>query len=78
MYRLAVESLLGLTREGARLRIAPCLPAGWPGFKLRYRYGDTIYRIAVVRDASAVQSEHVIELTDDRREHLVEVRCATA
>src|ERR1041384_5720620 len=32
MYRLALESLLGLSREGARLRVAPCLPAGWPGF----------------------------------------------
>ena len=73
MYRLAVESLLGLRREGARLRIAPCLPAGWPGFKLRYRYGDTLYRIAVVRDESG-SVEQVIDLVDDRREHLVEVR----
>jgi cellobiose phosphorylase len=48
MYRLAVESLLGLKREGDKLRIAPCLPADWPGFKLRYRYRDTVYSIAVV------------------------------
>jgi cellobiose phosphorylase len=73
MYRLAVESLLGLRREGARLRIAPCLPAGWPGFKLRYRYGETIYRIEVVSDATG-SAEHVIELVDDLREHIVEAR----
>ena len=76
MYRLALESLLGLKREGDKLRLAPCLPAGWPGFKLRYRYGDTVYRITVVRDASvgAEQPNPVIWLTDDRQEHSVEVR----
>jgi cyclic beta-1,2-glucan synthetase len=73
MYRLAVESLLGLRLEGDKLRLAPCLPPHWPGFKLRYRYGETIYRIAVVRDASG-GAEHVIDLVDDRREHQVEVR----
>jgi cellobiose phosphorylase len=76
MYRLAVESLLGLRLEGDKLRLAPCLPARWPGFKLRYRYRDTVYRIAVVRDESGSvgQSDHVIPLVDDRVEHRVEVR----
>ena len=74
MYRLAVESLLGLRLEGDKLRLAPCLPASWPGFKLRYRYRDTLYRIAVVRDEGAEHSDHVIPLVDDRVEHRVEVR----
>jgi cellobiose phosphorylase len=78
MYRLAVESLLGLRLEGDKLRLAPCLPASWPGFKLRYRYRDTVYRIAVVRDESAEHSDHVIPLVDDRGEHSVEVRYRTA
>jgi cellobiose phosphorylase len=73
MYRLAVESLLGLRLEGDKLRLAPCLPPHWPGFKLSYRYRDTVYRIAVVRDESG-GVEHVIDLVDDRREHLVEVK----
>ncbi|MBP2672184.1 MAG: glycosyltransferase, partial [candidate division NC10 bacterium] len=29
MYRLIVESLLGLTLDAGRLRFAPCLPADW-------------------------------------------------
>ena len=76
MYRLALESLLGLRLEGDKLRLAPCLPAHWPGFKLRYRYRDTVYRISVVRDesSSAERSDHVIPLVDDRGEHRVEVR----
>ncbi|HEY8250285.1 MAG TPA: glucoamylase family protein [Burkholderiales bacterium] len=79
MYRLAVESLLGLRLEGDKLRLAPCLPASWPGFKLRYRYRDTVYRIAVVRDesGSVEHSDHVIPLVDDRGEHRVEVRIRT-
>ena len=76
MYRLALESLLGLRLEGDKLRLTPCLPAGWPGFKLRYRYRDTLYHIAVVRDESddAAPSDPVISLVDDRQEHRVEVR----
>ena len=85
MYRLAVESLLGLRREGDKLRLVPRLPATWPGFKLRYRYRDTVYRIAVLsaRDGSSKSSvavdgveqlDHAISLVDDRREHSVEVR----
>jgi cellobiose phosphorylase len=71
-----VESLLGLRREGDKLHVAPCLPASWPGFKLRYRYGDTTYQIAVTRDASgsAEPSSHVISLVDDRLEHRLEIK----
>ena len=77
MYRLAVESLLGLRLEGDKLRIAPCLPASWPGFKLRYRYRETLYRIAVVRDYGG-SAEHVIPLIDDRRERDIELRIPSA
>jgi hypothetical protein len=56
MYRLAVEPLLGLRLEGDKLRLVPRLPANWQGFKLRYRYRDTVYRIAVMRDEAAASS----------------------
>jgi cellobiose phosphorylase len=84
MYRLAVESLLGLSREGDALRLAPRLPPHWQGFKLSYRFRDTIYRIAVLgaRDGrkpgvavdGIEQPDRAISLSDDRREHSVEVR----
>jgi cyclic beta-1,2-glucan synthetase len=45
MYRLIVESLLGLRLEGETLHIEPCLPADWDGFKLSYRYRETRYQI---------------------------------
>jgi cellobiose phosphorylase len=85
MYRLIVESLLGLAREGDRLRIAPLLPSDWPGFSLRYRYGETDYEIVVrrstggARDAvgvtvdGAAQPDNCVPLADDGRAHAVVV-----
>jgi len=51
MYRLAVETLLGLQLEGDHLRITPCIPAHWQTYKLHYRYRDTQYHITVKRIA---------------------------
>jgi cyclic beta-1,2-glucan synthetase len=47
MYRLIVESLLGVTLEGKRLRFTPCLPAAWTGFTMRYRDRKSTYNIAI-------------------------------
>ncbi len=89
MYRLIVESLLGLKLAGDKLHFTPCLPSDWQAFKIRYRYRETVYHIAVSQarvgdDAlSAVtdvtvdgieQHDKVIHLVDDRQEHMVEVR----
>ena len=83
MYRLLVESLLGVTLEADRLHVNPCWPAGWDQFKLRYRYRETEYRITVLRssgDSASVmvddvkQDEGFIRLIDDRKQHEVEVR----
>jgi cellobiose phosphorylase len=47
MYRLIVESLLGLKLAGDTLHFAPCLPADWQTFKIHFRYRETVYHIAV-------------------------------
>ena len=90
LYRLIVESLLGLNREGDRLHITPCMPKEWKTFSLSYRYAETDYRIAVVRISvpgtaeietmldGAKLSEPGIPLVDDQREHVVEVRINSA
>ena len=89
MYRLMLESLLGLQRQGDRLHIKPCLPAGWDSFTLRYRYRETFYRIAVSTSHAAgtdesgcvqlsldgiVQPEGVLTLMNDLHEHAITVR----
>jgi N,N'-diacetylchitobiose phosphorylase len=41
MCRAALESILGLTVEDGRtLRIRPCIPSDWPGFRIEYRLPD--------------------------------------
>ena len=47
MYRLLSESLLGVHRHGERLRIVPCVPASWAGYRMELRYGAALYRIEV-------------------------------
>jgi cellobiose phosphorylase len=85
MYRLILESLLGLRREGNALRVAPCLPADWTRLTVHYRYGETVYHIAILPTAAGdgeprvtvdgiEQDGSAISLVDDRQEHSVEVR----
>jgi cellobiose phosphorylase len=80
MYRLLLESLLGLKREGDTLRFAPCLPAAWDGYSVRYMFGTTTYNIrlnvarahgavsGVTIDAVAVPGDF-LRLVDDGRAH---------
>jgi cellobiose phosphorylase len=56
MYRLVVESLLGLKLEGNKLTITPCLPDDWGSYGLSYRHLDTTYRISVTQANSAEKS----------------------
>ena len=87
MYRLILESLLGLRLDVDKLHFAPCLPADWTAFKLHYRYRETVYHIDVLQtqenaagDAGSVTVDGVarpdktIPLIDDRKDHSVEVR----
>jgi cellobiose phosphorylase len=84
MYRLILESLLGLRLEVDKLHFTPCLPAHWEGFKLHYRYRETVYHITVsqvssesteliVRLNGIDQTEPTIPLVDDHFDHFAEV-----
>ncbi|WP_166364900.1 GH36-type glycosyl hydrolase domain-containing protein [Pseudomonas akapageensis] len=84
MYRLIVESLLGLQRIGTGLRIVPLLPAHWPGYTLHYRYGATHYTIEVLPAVDARPSitldgkwmnGDALELLDDGVDHRVLAHC---
>ncbi len=86
MYRLITESLLGLRLETDRLHFEPCLPAGWGGFKVHYRYRETVYHIEIVQVPGerlmTIDGERcagaAIPLTDDGREHHVELRLGSS
>ncbi|OYO32587.1 cyclic beta 1-2 glucan synthetase [Janthinobacterium sp. PC23-8] len=83
LYRLIVESLLGVSREADRLRLTPSLPAEWNTFKLHYRFGESSYAITVEKaqgqaaglsvDGVAVAGD-TIALRDEKREYTVLLR----
>lgn len=81
MYRLILESLLGLKRHGDRLTFNTRLPDDWPQVTLTYREGGSEYRL-VLRQGEAdtqisvddkVQPQAAITLVDDGKHHQVEV-----
>jgi cyclic beta-1,2-glucan synthetase len=87
MYRLIIESLLGLRLQfderGARLRLHPCIPADWPGYRISYRHRKTLYDIEVGwGDVAAVNVDGVpcadgtVALLDDGGTHAVRVSIA--
>jgi cyclic beta-1,2-glucan synthetase len=84
-YRVALEGLLGFTKRGERLSIAPCIPPSWKEFNLDYRVGSATYDItvrnphgvstgasSVVVDGAPVR-DGAIRLVDDGVRHVVMV-----
>jgi cyclic beta-1,2-glucan synthetase len=83
MYRVGLESILGLKKRGDELWFEPAVPAHWPGFSVAYRYGRTTYdilvrkpggvsagRSAIVLDGHRVTGP-TLRLVDDGRPHRV-------
>ena len=89
MYRAGLECLLGVTRRGDTLCVAPCIPPRWPGFRVRYRHGSANYEISVenartvargaalmlidVDGVRLADPEQGFALLDDARTHQVKV-----
>jgi cellobiose phosphorylase len=84
MYRLIMESLLGLRVEGESLYIEPVLPPDWKDYTLSYRHRETDYQILVhASDGNAgprrilLNGEPIegdrLPLVDDGGEHHVDI-----
>jgi cyclic beta-1,2-glucan synthetase len=77
MYRVALESILGLKLIGGdTLQLQPCIPDAWPGFCLRYRLpdGKTLYEIRV--DNPEGRAKAVISAACDGLPATIEARAA--
>jgi cyclic beta-1,2-glucan glucanotransferase len=85
MYRLIVESLIGLKLEGKRLRFAPCPNPIWKSFRLHYRYRETMYHISVMQTGSGYnilsvtldgeeEADKAILLVDDHMDHYIDIK----
>ena len=86
LYRAGIEWLLGVRVQGTRLVVNPCIPSGWPGFTVAFRYRSARYDIAVENpdgvcrgvavleiDGVALDDRTGIPLGDDQRSHRVRV-----
>lgn len=85
MYRLIIESLLGLQVNNDRLSLRPVLPAKWDKIRIKYRFHDTKYHIQIeqgvlegnmpqlVLDGTA-QDGQEMQMIDDGIEHQVLIR----
>ncbi|MEP6538293.1 MAG: glucoamylase family protein [Bryobacteraceae bacterium] len=78
MYRLILESLLGLKLEVDRLTFSPCLPAAWKELKIHYRYRETVYHIRIMQVEAGANLQNVVYLADDRQDHFVDVTVLAA
>lgn len=82
MYRLVIESLLGVHLEVDKLTFAPKPPRDWNSYQVHYRFRSTNYHITVecTQAGNAVQSlsldgveqfDFVVNLVDDHEHHQV-------
>ena len=82
LYRAGLERILGFRKQGSALRIDPCIPQEWEGFKITYRHGVTIYRITVENprgvcrgvshvsvDGTLLSGDALVPLSDDGADH---------
>ena len=72
-YRVGLEAILGFTKRGDSLHIAPCVPDHWPEFTIEYRFGSSLYVITVREHGGGI----TIPLVDDGKRHEVVIEPAT-
>lgn len=85
LYRVALEAIIGLRRQGQTLRFEPCVPASWSGYEVTYKHGSATYRIRFDNSKKAsrgvrsvtldgtVLADGIIPLSDDGLTHDVRV-----
>lgn len=90
MYRLLVETLLGIHLEGSQLRLDPRMPGHWDSYKIHYRYRQTVYHITISRSTDATPKDIrftldgvavpgvFLPLVNDQTEHHVDLKVPVA
>ena len=85
MYRVGLEHILGVKKEGNNLVFDPCIPKNWGEYTVKYRFGTSMYNILVKNQQGVnkgvksvavdgnVCSDGKLMLLDDGGEHNVEV-----
>ena len=86
MYRLVIETLIGVQRKGDDLHLTPRVPQAWENFKVHYRFYNITYHLHFTRvpadvspertflDGQELPNPKIIPLRDEGRDRVVEVQ----
>jgi len=62
MYRAGIEWLLGFRVRGSFLHFDPCIPRGWPGFQITFRYRASRYEVTAENPRGVTRGISTIEV----------------
>ena len=65
MYRITIEHVLGIKREGNTLRLDPCVPGHWTHYRVTYRVDGAEYVIDVDNPGGAGSGVRSLSLDGD-------------
>ena len=79
-YKVGVQYILGIEKQGEKLKVNPKIPIAWDGYKAVYRYEDTEYNIEVIKSTKQQvlldgkkQISNSIDLKNDKQTHTITV-----
>ena len=79
-YRVGVEEILGIQKNGDKLKVNPHIPIAWEHCEITYRYMDTFYNIRINKNIkeemyldNRLVSDYMIDLKNDGIEHQIVV-----
>jgi cyclic beta-1,2-glucan synthetase len=62
MYRVGIETILGITLHRGALRIDPCIPRGWKSYEVIYRTSSAEFRISVANPDGVCRGVRSVEI----------------
>ncbi len=84
MYRIGLEHILGIKKQGDILILEPCIPKKLKEYSVRYTFGSSVYEITIkneshknttvrqiIEDGRSMEGNR-LELKDDGKSHIVE------
>ncbi len=84
MYRIGMEHILGIKKQGNYLKIVPCIPKMMKEYSVKYMFGGSAYEIKIINNSNKntgikhikiderIVQANTIELIDDGRTHIIE------
>ncbi len=76
MYRVAIESILGIQIESDRIVLRPAVPKSWPGFSIQLPSWEDQFGMFMLSTGHRIRNANkplVIELVEDGMQHDIEL-----